>query len=66
MKLISQKTSINKLLKRYPRYPKELRYELLAKDLGITPRWVRILGNGKPPSNHLRKLIKILLDQPKK
>ena len=60
MNKYTQKTNIVKLLKRYP---KDGRYKLLAKDLGITPRYVRLLEKGKIPSAHLRKLIKILLEQ---
>ncbi len=58
---LTQKTNVSKLLKRYP---KEERYRYLARDLGITERYVRILEKGKAPSTHLRKLIRILLDQP--
>jgi transcriptional regulator with XRE-family HTH domain len=61
MNKLTQKTNVSKLLKRYP---KEERYRYLAKALGITPRYVRLLEKGKAPSVHLRKLIKILLDQP--
>ncbi len=53
------KTNIIKLLKRYP---KKYRYVMLAKELGITSRWVRYLEKGeKAPSESLRKLIKLLL-----
>jgi DNA-binding transcriptional regulator YiaG len=55
------KTYIGKLLKRYP-YKK--RYELLAKELGVTTRHIRYLEKGESvPSEPLRKLIKILLNQ---
>jgi len=37
-------------------------YEKVASELGITARYVRHLENGeKVPSDHLRKLIKVLL-----
>ena len=57
------KTYIIKLL---GRYPYKYRYEMLAKELGITPRYVRNLEKGeKEPSKHLRKLIKVILDKGK-
>ena len=59
----TQKTNISKLLRRYP---KQERYRCLARDLGITVRYVRLLEKGKAPSAHLRKLILVLIDQPKK
>ena len=61
MKQQTIKTSIGRLLKRYPH---KYRYELLAEELGISTRWIRLLEKGeKSPSNHLRKLIKLFEDQ---
>ena len=58
MKRQTVKSSIGRLLKGYPH---KHRYEFLAKELGITTRWIRLLEKGeKAPSNHLRKLIKLL------
>ena len=59
MKRKTVKTSIARLLKHYPY---KHRYEMLAKELGITTRWVRLLEKGeKAPSEHLRRLIKVVL-----
>jgi transcriptional regulator with XRE-family HTH domain len=49
-------TLIKHLLKRYGSYEK------VARELGITARYVRHLEKGeKIPSEHLRKLIKVTL-----
>ena len=46
------------------RYLYKYRYEMLAKELGITSRYVRMLEKGeKEPSQHLRKLIKVILNE---
>ena len=61
MKNKTVKTSISKLLKRYPN---KFRYDMLAKELGITTRWIRILEKGnQAPSEHLRRLIKVVLEK---
>jgi transcriptional regulator with XRE-family HTH domain len=49
-------TLIKQLLKRYGNYEK------VARELGVTARYVRHLEKGERiPSNHLRKLIKMVL-----
>lgn len=58
MKNKSQKTYIIRLLKRYPY---KQRYEMLAKELGVTTRSIRFWEKGIVPSEPVRKLIKTLL-----
>ncbi len=60
MNKLSVKTYIIKLLKRYPQ---NMRYDLLAADLGVTSRYIRYLEKGRPPSDHLRRLIKLTLEK---
>jgi len=49
-------TLTKRLLKKYGGYQK------VAQELGITPRYVRHLEKGeKVPSEHLRKLIKMMV-----
>ena len=58
MKKISVKRKINQLLTRYPQKSKMERYEALANDLYISPRWVIYLKDGKRMSNiHLANAI---------
>ena len=59
MKTLTVKTYIKQLLKRKN---SKTRYADVARDLGITPRYVRHLEKGeRVPSEHLRKLIKVVL-----
>ena len=59
MKHKSQKTYITKLL---GRYPFKYRYEMLAKELGVTTRSIRYYEKGVVPSEPIRKLIKMVLN----
>jgi len=55
------KTDISKMLRRYP---EKFKYQMVATELGISVRYVRYLETGdKSPSEHLRRLIKLLLGQ---
>ncbi len=59
---MNRKTAKTNIIKLLGRYPHKFRYDMLASELGITSRWVRYLEKGeKAPSEHLRKLIKLLL-----
>jgi len=61
MKHKTVKTYIGKLLRRYPH---KKRYEGVAKDLGVSARYIRHLEKGElTPSGPLRKLIKVVLNQ---
>jgi len=55
MKTITVKTYIKQLVKR------EGGEGAVARLLGITPRYVKMLIAGQVPSEHLRKLIKSVL-----
>jgi len=52
---------IKKMLNKHKKMSKALRYELVAEQLGVTPRYVRYLEAGRPVKvKAIEKLIRIM------